>query len=163
MYHRKSEHPDTVATCVFYQDDNCDFDEDKCWWRHGSKMEQKHNSILQSNECKVCGKTYNYKGSFMMHMKTEHTEKVSVCRKYANNQCYRNDGSCWFVHIEEAVDNMDVDGQAVNTEAIEKANNLSFCKAVKKTPPDQMDKLMDMVMKLSVKVQNLERERDISQ
>ena len=161
MYHRKSEHPSTVATCVFYQDDNCDFDEDKCWWRHGSKIEQKQS--LQSNDCKVCGETFNYKGSFMMHMKSGHIEKVAGCKKYANNQCYRNDSSCWFVHIEDVVDDMEVDGVADNEEAIEKENNLSFCKAVKKPPPDQVGKLMEMIMKLSVKVQNLERKRDISQ
>ena len=161
MYHRKSEHPSTVATCVFYQDDNCDFDEDKCWWRHGSKIEQKQS--LQSNDCKVCGETFNYKGSFMMHMKSEHIEKVAGCKKYANNQCYRNDSSCWFVHIEDVVDDMEVDEVADNEEAIEKENNLSFCKAVKKPPPDQVGKLMEMIMKLSVKVQNLERKRDISQ
>ena len=160
MYHRKSEHPSTVATCINYQTDVCDFDEDRCWWKHGSKVKQKPNLILQSNECQVCGKTFNDKGSFMKHMKNEHVEMVPACRNFANNWCNRNDSSCWFVHTTEVVENMEVEQKSAEKD--EKVDDLFFCKAAKKTPQDQIEKLMGLIMKL-LQVQNLERKTNISQ
>ena len=47
MYHRKSEHPSTVATCIFYQDGSCNYDEDKCFWKHSNKLNQMNKLILQ--------------------------------------------------------------------------------------------------------------------
>ena len=115
-------------------------------------MKQNLNLILQSNGCKACGEKFNDKGSFMKHMKKEHVEMVPACRAYVNDRCNRNESSCWFVHATKVVENMDVDKEAGSNEADEQVNNVGFCKATKKTPPDQKEKLMEMIMKLITKI-----------
>ena len=76
------------------------------------------------------------------------------------NQCIRNNSSCWFVHTEEVVENMDVDNETASAEATGKADSLVFCKAAEKTPPDQIEKLMEMMkmMMIMMKKQQLKTE-----
>ena len=147
MNHRKSEHPSTKI-CRYFKVDACDFDAETCWYKH----ENKNKPVPQefSLECKECDYKCSQKASLMKHVKTEHTESVPICRKFKQNKCELTDENCWFLHIDNPVDNKLEEDQ-------ENTDSSDFCEAAEKAPPDQMNKLMNMIMKISLQVESLEK------
>ena len=157
MNHRKAEHPSNKI-CRYFRTDECVFNEETCWYKHSKKANE---VITEIHDCQMCGKAFNDKGSARNHMKKEHENKVPLCNKYVNDECIRNDSSCWFIHRKKVIDDKNVVDMEVSEE--EKQNDLVFCEDMQEKPPDRIEKFMKMVLNLSEQVQNLQKMAKTSQ
>ena len=87
--HRWTEHED---------DDNLDDDfrerEDKSY-----SDERKTKSFVDLL-CNLCDEQFQAKRDLMKHKKTEHSEQVANCWKFAVDNCHYGDDKCWFKHLE---------------------------------------------------------------
>ena len=154
MNHRRAEHPSNKI-CRYYQMDACDFNEDTCWYRHEEKKKHSKKVVDKIIECEVCEEKFEIKDSYMKHMKSKHKNRVQQCRKYANKNCNLKDSSCWFIHNEIVEKEKNVEEMEVDD--IKKQTEVFFREAMEKRPPDQMERLMEIVMNLSKEVQDLRR------
>ena len=104
--------------------------------------------------CHHCERTFNIRNDLMKHVKIEHIETVTKCKNFAEGNCSLRRESCWFLHDEKT------DERAPGKSTEERNDNLNdsvFCEAKRKTPPDQMNQLIEIITKLSVKVENMEK------
>ena len=69
-------------------------------WELGEHLYECHTSHAKF-ACNFCGEKYWEKGDLMRHIKSEHSDKVSMCRDYAEGNCTFSDDMCWFSHSEE--------------------------------------------------------------
>ena len=88
----------------------------------------------------------------MKHKKSIHSEKVTTCRNYRQGVCNNGDDNCWFSHERQTKEK-----DAMNEESQENENEQVFQKVQEKTPPDQISILLDMIKKISIQVERLER------
>ena len=94
----------------------------------------------------------------MKHTKRFHPLTVAKCRNYKTGNCNLADNDCWFMH--EAKQNKDKespDEEEINLEEANVNTDSVFHKVMEKTPPDQMSQLVDIIKKLTIKVENLEK------
>ena len=151
MNHRKIEHPSSKK-CRYFQNDQCKFDEETCWYKHESKKMQEGESHLIF-QCNACEKKFLEKSDLMKHKKTEHAEVVSKCRAFDQGNCFVDAKSCWFVHEQKKNEQKESEHMDVD----EEINEQVFCEGQEKTPPDQMMRIMKMINKLSIQVEKLEK------
>ena len=97
-----------------------------------------HIKSNESFECSICDQTFSSKSHFMLHRKYQHTEMVQNCK---NIECVFEE-SCWFRHEHE-----DTQLNKEKTNENEK----------------YMQKLLEIVEKLSEKVSNLEKVNEVRQ
>ena len=147
MNHRKSDHPSTKK-CRYFLKNECKFSEDTCWYKHELESKIQEKRQLLNFPCNDCEHVFEHRYQLMKHRKIEHIDKVSNCRVFSQGKCKLDENSCWFGHKEKESEEMEID---------EGINELGFHKAPEKTPPDQMKTIMDMIKKLSVQVEQLER------
>ena len=95
MYHVKKEHPRSMPVCKYFQNDQCNFTDDKCWYTH-----KKENMAKKNFKCGICGCVFDAKHEFMTHRKTEHMDQVQQCRNYKNERC-NFDKNCWYIHHDD--------------------------------------------------------------
>ena len=74
MYHIKYNHERNMPVCKYFQNGNCHYSDEKCWYIH--RIE---DQALSNFKCGLCGKSFNIKDEFMKHRKSEHTDKVKMC------------------------------------------------------------------------------------
>lgn len=98
MYHVKKEHRRSMAHCKYFQNDQCNFTDEKCWFVH-----EKETETLKKYKCGICGNVFETKNNFMTHRKTEHTHQVKQCINHINNKCVF-DKKCWYIHSDETND-----------------------------------------------------------
>ena len=151
MNHRKEEHPSSKK-CRYFQLDQCRFDADTCWYKHNT--EERNVSFQARITCDHCEVVFKEKSDLRKHMKSSHAEKVSNCRSFMQGSCELND-FCWFNHVVQNKE--DVLKRSKEANINENLNSSVFCMAPEKTPPDQMGLIMNMLNKLSVQVENLEK------
>ena len=48
MKHRKNEHPNNISICAKYENDNCHFGDDHCWYKH-AKQNILNNDIINDS------------------------------------------------------------------------------------------------------------------
>ena len=106
--------------------------------------------------------------------KKEHRNKVLKCRNYNQGKCSLPDQACWFLHDEnvnganensdgnqESEDLNQNDKQDSETENYDEqeseGQNMDFHKVQETTPPDQINKIMNLINKLSLQVEKLEK------
>ena len=95
MFHVKNEHSRSMPVCRYFQNDECKFADDKCWYTH-----KKESPTLNQYKCGICGKVFDTKNNFMVHRKMEHTPKVKQCINYKNEKCIFKD-QCWYIHFDD--------------------------------------------------------------
>ena len=139
MDHRKIEHP-SKRLCRYFKEGTCIFENEKCWWRHSSKLEEPLENLFPHN-CQGCEMIFKTQNEMMKHKKREHRHLVSKCQKFMQGICDLNENSCWFLHTEQK---MEVDGE----------NEQVFHEVKEKIPPDQM--MMDKIDKMMQRIQTLE-------
>ena len=112
------------------------------------KSDKNYEKNYQNNfKCRFCDKTFNLKESFMIHKKTDHMQAVPKCKKFMKGECIKHD-KCWYNHDEINV--------VVEEENIQE--NLGFHKEQENSqPPDMMRRILDMMEKIIVKVDRLEK------
>ena len=123
MAHKKVKHLAKVSLCRNFDTGSCIYGEQNCWFRHSVEEKPTIN-------CSFCDKTFESIALFMRHRKSEHIERVKVCRKNVEENCPFSE-NCWFIH-----------------ENIDKKENENENKTIQK--------LFDIVEKYTAKVINFE-------
>ena len=149
MNHRKTEHPSNKK-CRYFQIDQCRFNAESCWYKHITEEEKE--SDQSQEKCNQCELYFKTKSDLMKHKKSIHSEKVTTCRNYRQGVCNNGDDNCWFSHERQTKEK-----DAMNEESQENENEQVFQKVQEKTPPDQISILLDMIKKISIQVERLER------
>lgn len=54
--------------------------------------------------CNFCEETFLNKKDLMKHKKNIHTDRVSICWRFANGTCDFGDQNCWFSHMKSKND-----------------------------------------------------------
>ena len=86
--HRWTEHED---------DDNLDDDfRERADKSYSDEMKTKSFGDLS---CNLCVEQFQAKRDLMKHKKTEHSEQVANCWKFAVDNCHYGDDKCWFKHL----------------------------------------------------------------
>ena len=81
MNHRKDKHLNTVAHCRNNLKGTCSYPSRMCWWNHADPnigMDVDGDAI----ECFICSKTFQCKGSMMIHRKKDHKTVVRKCNLF---------------------------------------------------------------------------------
>ena len=150
MNHRKSEHPSSKA-CRFFLTGKCIFDSEACWFKHVIKTSEE---LVKDNSsafpCNQCESVFDSKMDIMKHLKAIHKCKVAKCRNFEQGNCNLPDLSCWFVHDEEEI-------KSNLSNHINNDHEQVFQKAQEKTPPDHIVKIMDLIGKLTIQMDQLEK------
>ena len=97
MYHRKSQHINTVAMCRNHLEGKCQYTAEMCWWKH----ETSGNMMNEGVSCFICNETFESKTSMMKHRKDVHKSVVRRCEQFLKNNCRFHSKFCWFLHEEE--------------------------------------------------------------
>ena len=84
MVHRRDNHYDLLKTCRYFLMGNCQFGNEKCFYRH-----EENGSI--KFKCNFCENVLNTKDELMKHRKQQHEETVSNCRDYQKGYCKRKE------------------------------------------------------------------------
>ena len=80
------------------------------------------------------------------------------CRRFVQGDCLLPENECWFLHNKVgSTDEINVDKESATD--IPKQD---FHKAQEKAPPDQMEKILNLINQLSVQVQVLEKRTQIN-
>ena len=145
MNHRREEHKSN-KTCRYFLQNSCRFEAKECWYKHENKQSEK-----DVDRC--CSEIFKEKREFRKHLKAMHRNEVARCRDFENGQCSLDDNTCWFVHEEKAKNNDDIIHEKANN--IEVAESV-FGKATKKTPPDQVSLLTEIIKQMTIQMKNLE-------
>ena len=152
MNHRHSSHPSNKKCRNFPND--CKWGR-KCWYMHEepeepmiigeqSEEEVEAEQNVPSFKCNICDQLFGEQRPFMEHKKNKHSSFVSFCDKFLAGQCQRREEECWYKHSE-----FPSLPQAVHQQVFRKVQENPF-------PPDQMAQIMNLVMNLCKKVENLE-------
>ena len=147
MNHRKTEHP-SKKICRYFRMQACDFDAETCWYRHENNSSEKEE-IVDEDSCKDCDEKFQIKSDLMKHRKMNHRSKVYGCRDFVQGKCTFQESSCWFLH-----DKVEEDNESLKD--IERKKQ-DFHEAQKNIPPDQMTLMMNLIQKLSLQVEMLEK------
>ena len=110
MRHRKTNHKDSVAFCRNFEDNNCSFTSESCWWNH------EKSSGSDSVKCFICGTTFATKNEMMVHRKKIHLNVIKSCTQFLLNGCRFQDNFCWFKHDSET-ENTNVEESIMETES----------------------------------------------
>jgi hypothetical protein len=103
-WHMEQEHDDQSGESHFDKEFYCDI----CsrWFDTELEMvnhRKDHQKTLHVNSdklyCNFCEETFVKKKDLMKHKKNIHTDKVSICWKFATGTCDYGDQNCWFSHI----------------------------------------------------------------
>ena len=100
-----------------------------------------------------------------MHKKSKHESKVPKCRRFSEGSCDADEKSCWFLHEkkqksqekDETQNDCEVDEPENMEIGDEKYEEQVFYKAQPNIPPDQVNKILMMINKLSLQVEKLEK------
>ena len=148
MNHRKNEHP-SIKNCRYFLKDMCSFDAVDCWYKHEKKSEANSNIEEHSFDCRECDYKTKSRSELMRHIKTEHKKSVPVCRDYIQGHCDLSESYCWFTHT--------VHNNKATQEEESSPDDSVFHEAQKKTRPDPIYSLIEMVQKLTLQVEKLEK------
>ena len=138
--------------CRYFLKNECSWDSD-CWYRHLSKSYDTNETNSDVMSCNVCEKVFQLKSELMKHKKSDHFIKVSKCRNFVQKNCKKSENECWFRH-----DELDTETETDNDDKQDSVKqNQDFHEAQEKTPPDQMNKILNLINKLSLQVEMLEK------
>ena len=130
MIHRKNEHRGSVAKCKNYQDANCPFSSEKCWWIHTEV-----GQIDKDVACFTCDKKFENKDKMMIYRKSEHKALVRICNQFKKNKCKLQNKVCWFLHKNEVMDTEVIKNKNDTEDSTEETSNLVFQKVSENMKP----------------------------
>ena len=151
MNHRRDVHPSRrkcqnfPASCAWGQ---------TCWYKHEEPMEI--DSIPEENKwnfkCDLCEETFINCKDFLFHKKKKHSSTILQCEKFLKGECSRADDMCWFKHSRTSNDKTHVVGfeSPSKNQVFQKAPQTSV-------PPDQAEKILQVMKTLCMKVENMEK------
>ena len=96
------------------------YDDNICWYSHNIK-ESDRTSIQKIFRCNFCEETFERKGDFMRHRKSDHIEKIAFCTNEKSYSCTFDPDKCWYRH--ENVENNE-DEKLATKEMFERLFNL---------------------------------------
>ena len=144
MNHRKNMHPSNKRCRNF--PNNCTFVLD-CWYVHQEtdKVGEPNDVIIEEKlSCNSCGMEFTAKAGLMKHKKESHPTTVQLCSGFTSGNCSRGEDQCWYKHLNDRSESVRPEEQV-------------FCEARENIfPPDQMGKMMEMVVMLCQKMEKVE-------
>ena len=108
------------------------------------------HECLNVSSCKDCGEIFQSKPDLMRHRKQKHRSKVFECRDFAQGKCTFQESVCWFLHGKVGEDHDDLKDTSETKEQ-------DFHEAQENIPPDQMALMINLIRKLSLQVEMLEK------
>ena len=153
MNHMKKEHPSKISSCWYFNNTTCKFEADECWSSH--EVEPQISQENSNFECRKCSKTFSRKGDLMKHIKKDHPMTAQKCRNFLTGACDRSEDMCWFVHSKSEENENKKVSFDLNVKELDE--NTDFQKAQEKTPPDQMNHLIEVIQNLTLRVKNIEK------
>ena len=129
MTHKKNNHEERVRVCRHFIDGSCSYGEEKCWFVHKVCHNDGDKNLVN---CSFCGKDFESISNFMKHKKSEHKERVKLCKNNIKGNCSYLE-NCWFIHE--------------HLEKNEKEDN-----------NEMMQKIFDIVEKYTKKVNDFEKQ-----
>ena len=118
--HRRIKHPSN-RKCKWFPE--CERGE-TCLYKHETAVESVENGPVQAIPaqhgdqitCRICNTRFEDKNEMMMHRKSDHIEKVNMCKNItAGITCRKGPLYCWYNHNQ----------QASNTGAISRSTNIN--------------------------------------
>ena len=160
MNHRKIVHPSSKK-CKNFPRGECNFGSG-CWYVHDDDEKMDTEDTFDNFKCDVCEEEFKGRTNFMRHKKLSHPQNVPVCEKYSARKCPRIDQDCWFEHRPSALPDGEKTPQSRRTSASQSyadASRKSVFREVlgQALPPDQMEKMINLISNLCNKVQSMEK------
>ena len=71
----------------------------------GAHIHEVHGSdgLEEEITCNYCHERFKSKDCLMVHWKTMHIERVSICINFLNGTCYFKSEDCWYIHTKPSV------------------------------------------------------------
>ena len=95
MFHKKQIHG-MKEPCKYFARGACLFSAEICWYSHDNN-DKTQSPNIEEITCKFCGEQFSLKNEFMKHRKSNHNEKVPLCRENEKGTC-KFDTNCWYIH-----------------------------------------------------------------
>ena len=148
MNHRKEVHP-SQKICRYYLKGDCLYDPDECWYRHVSKTETETRPPVTS-DCNRWDYEMSTKKKIEEHIKSVHDSfKCSKCEFKTEQEAELTN------HMKDIHKNLDgIDEQSMNVEIMDM--KVGFQEEQKKTPPDQMGLLIEIMRNMALQVKKME-------
>ena len=151
MNHRRDDHPEVNTKCRFYLKGICVYEDAKCWYKHKESFEETQvQDKSEDFKCNFCEEIFTSKSAMLKHRKLHTEAAMFKCRDFKQGYCRFTSNECWYEHekmnTNEEKEEEEVDESSVFQKARPNPN-----------PPDMMERMMTMVEKLMMKVENLER------
>ena len=127
-----------------------------CWYKHENKSEEMVTESSERISCSKCDETFVDNQDLRKQIKVKHPVLVAKCRNFRTGSCDLTNESCWFVHEEKTKKDED-DEDIIPGEANTANSESVFHEAAHKAPPDLMKHIVEMITKLSMQVNNLEK------
>ena len=145
----------------------CIWEADRCWYKHQSTTEEKPEVEGSNHSCKYCDFKCGQKSDLMKHMKEYHSKSVAKCRNYLQKNCNLPESICWFMHHERndeanvspdeyVIPDEESDSPGMDDDDNDEKDSV-FYKVHEKTPPDQMNQLIEIIKSLAIQVKNMEK------
>ena len=156
MNHLKKEHPSN-RVCCYFKENTCIFEESECRYIHSMQIKSED----QKHGCNKCGKTCQTRSELKRHLKGEHRELVARCKNFIAGRCERMDRYCWFLHETNGEDltNKVLEHKTEDMETESFLKKSVFHEGKERTPPDQLTHIMEVLTKLSLRMENLEQRK----
>ena len=117
-----------------------------CWYVHQEtdKVGEPNDVIIEEKlSCNSCGMEFTAKAGLMKHKKESHPTTVQLCSGFTSGNCSRGEDQCWYKHLNDRSESVRPEEQV-------------FCEARENIfPPDQIGKMMEMVVMLCQKMEKV--------
>ena len=160
MNHRKETHPSNKK-CRNFPGGKCTFGI-KCWYVHAEELMDVDESFEEPrHKCYVCNDDFKTKDELKKHKKSKHPVNVQACENFLLDKCDRNEAQCWYRHEPHTSNTQPKsrpNPQPKSKPSVDQHQNQDFCEAPEDPlPPDQMQKMMEAVTNLCLKVEMMEK------
>ena len=69
-------------------------------WHHFHVYNKGNPEVLKNYSCNKCYEIFYQKEELMIHIKSEHSAGVAVCKYYKEGNCHFTSETCWFLHTQ---------------------------------------------------------------
>ena len=168
MDHRRDQNNSGNKVCRYFKEGTCFYmneEQGGCWYLHSQSKAQPHIEPSDHFNCSYCENLFKTKSDVMQHRLKQHEDEVPICNSVKEGKRCSKNLRCWFRHPKPSslVNNSNVLPQsAQSNENISTKDNQGFWPDLTKTkPPNQMEKMMDMLMQVISEVSQLKQQISI--
>ena len=98
-------------------------------------MNHKYEDSEEAVYCDYCNKKFETKNTLMYHRKSDHKDKINMCRYFLNGGCAFDAKTCWYSHVSNQTGGQQIK-EFICSECKEKFNmKVEFMKHKKNNHP----------------------------